>query len=77
MKQIEGSETSDKGLGFTGNRDPEIQLWGERFAGRGQWCCLHEKGGSRRESGRECSPVCKVGGGRRVRERKAYSGTIP
>jgi len=44
MKQIEGGKTSDKG--FTGNRDPEIQFWGERFAGRGQWCCLHEEGGS-------------------------------
>jgi len=39
--------------------------------GSGVVCTRREVGG------RECSPVCKVGGGMRVRERKAYSGTIP
>jgi len=36
-------ETSDKGLSFTGNRDPKIQLWGEGFSRRGQWCCEREE----------------------------------
>jgi len=43
-------ETSDKGLSFTGNRDPKIQLWGEGFSRRGQWCCergKHTRGRSR------------------------------